>query len=75
MTRLERATGPDTRENISVKKAAAPNAETTARSSDGIISIEMIRRGAMLRAEQKVPFPEDSVDLIREAREERDAEL
>jgi hypothetical protein len=41
----------------------------------GRVSAEMIRRSDELRARQKAPFPEDSVDLIREAREERDRAL
>jgi hypothetical protein len=54
---------------------AVPAADTVAKASDGTISPEMIRRAAALRAEQKVPFPKDSADLIREAREQRHTEL
>jgi hypothetical protein len=54
---------------------AVPAADTVAKASDGTISSEMMRRAAALRAEQKTPFPEDSADLIREAREQRHAEL
>jgi hypothetical protein len=46
-----------------------------AKSSDGTISAEMMRQAAMLRAAQKASFADDSVELIREAREQRDAEL
>ncbi len=58
-----------------VLEQAVPAADTVAKASDGAISSEMMRRAAALRAEQKVPFPEDSADLIREAREQRHAEL
>jgi len=58
-----------------VLEQAVPVADTVAKGSDGMISSEMIRRAAALRAEQKAPFPEDSADLIREAREQRHAEL
>ena len=58
-----------------VLEHAVPAADTVARASDGMIRPQMIRRAAGLRAEQKAPFPEDSADLIREAREERHAEL
>jgi predicted transcriptional regulator len=54
---------------------AVPAADSVNRASDGTITAGMIRRAAALRAEQKEPFPEDSADLIREAREQRDAEL
>jgi hypothetical protein len=46
-----------------------------AKSSDGTISAEMMRQAAMLRAAQKASFADDSVELIREAREQRDAEV
>lgn len=52
-----------------------PAIDTVARASDGAISLEMMRQAAALRAEQGAPFPEDSADLIREAREQRHAEL
>ncbi len=58
-----------------VLEQAVPAADTVAKASDGAISSEMMRRAAALRAEQKAPFPEDSADLIREAREQRHAEL
>jgi len=35
----------------------------------------MLKRADALRKEQKEPFPEDSAELIREAREERYADL
>ena len=58
-----------------VLEQAVPAADAVTKASDGTISPEMIRRAAALRAEQKVPFPEDSADLIREAREQRHTEL
>src|SRR5712692_4551691 len=58
-----------------VLEQAVPAADTVAKASDGAISSEMLRRAVALRAEQKAPFPEDSADLIREAREQRHAEL
>jgi hypothetical protein len=58
-----------------VLEQAVPAADTVTKASDGTISPEMLRRAAALRAEQKAPFPEDSADLIREAREQRHAEL
>jgi hypothetical protein len=45
------------------------------KASDGIVTSAMVRRADALRKQQKEPFPEDSTDLIREAREERYAEL
>jgi hypothetical protein len=58
-----------------VLEQAVPAADTIAKVSGGAISSEMMRRAAALRSEQKAPFPEDSADLIREAREQRLAEL
>ena len=43
--------------------------------SHGIVTRAMLKRADALRKAQKEPFPEDSADLIREAREERYAEL
>jgi hypothetical protein len=48
-----------------------PTTETT----DGIVTSEMLERADTLRKQQKEPFPEDSADLIREAREERSTRL
>lgn len=45
------------------------------RPADGTVSAETLRRFAALRAEQAVPFPEDSADLIRESRTERETRL
>jgi len=53
----------------STKKSNSPKA------SDGIVTKAMLKRADALRKEQKEPFPEDSADLIRGAREERYAEL
>ncbi len=58
-----------------VLERTVPAADRVAKATDGAISSEMMRRAAALRAEQKAPFPEDSADLIREAREQRHAEL
>jgi len=58
-----------------VLEHAVPAADTVTKASDGTISPKMIRRAAALRAEQKVSFPEDSADLIREAREQRYGQL
>ena len=52
-----------------------PVTDTIAKGADGTITPEMIQRANALRAEQKAPFPEDSADLIREAREQRNAQL
>ena len=45
------------------------------RASDGIIRREMGRRADALRAHQKEPFPKDSAELVREARNQRYSEL
>lgn len=58
-----------------VLEQAVPATDTVTKASDGTISSKMIRRAATLRAEQKAPFPEESADLIREAREQRRTEL
>src|SRR5262252_6211523 len=57
-----------------VLEQAVAAADAVTKASDGTISSEMIRRAAALRAEQNAPFPEDSADLIREAREQRHTE-
>jgi vacuolar-type H+-ATPase subunit C/Vma6 len=49
--------------------------ETVPRKRSRRISAEMIRKADELRRELKTPLLRDSVDLIREAREERDAHL
>ena len=43
--------------------------------SDGMVTLRMIESADALRKQQKEPFPEDSADLIREAREQRYARL
>jgi hypothetical protein len=58
-----------------VLERVVPAAETVAKGSDGTIASRMIRRAKGLRAAQSKPFSEDSADLIREAREQRHAEL
>jgi hypothetical protein len=45
------------------------------KTADGKISPETLRRFAAFRAEQAAPFPEDSADLIRESRAERESRL
>jgi hypothetical protein len=58
-----------------VLEQAVPAMDTVTKAPDGTINQEMIRRAAALGAEQRAPFPEDSTDLIREARDQRHAEL
>jgi hypothetical protein len=40
-------------------------------AGDGLVTTEMLQEAETLRAEQRAPFPEDSADLVREAREQR----
>ena len=54
---------------------AIPVSEAVVKTSDGAVSSGMMRRAEELRAEQRAPFPEDSADLIREAREQRHSQL
>jgi hypothetical protein len=54
---------------------AVPDARAVRRPPNGIITTETMRRFATLRAEQAAPFPENSADLIREARIERENQL
>jgi hypothetical protein len=49
--------------------------EWVPKKNAGRVTAKFIRRADELRRQQKVPFAEDSVDLIREAREERDAQM
>lgn len=49
--------------------------ENVPRKNSGRITAEFIRRAHELRREIKHPLTRDSADLIREAREERDARL
>ncbi|MCL5045112.1 MAG: hypothetical protein M1336_07495 [Deltaproteobacteria bacterium] len=58
-----------------VLEQAVPVTDTIAKGADGTITPEVIQRADALRAEQKAPFPKDSADLIREAREQRNAQL
>jgi hypothetical protein len=59
-----------------VLERVVPAAETVGKGGpDGTIASRMIRRAKGLRAAQSRPFPEDSADLIREAREQRHAEV
>ena len=54
---------------------AVPAGRTLKRAADGVISADTLRRFDALRAEQPAPFPEDSADLIRESRTERENQL
>jgi hypothetical protein len=45
------------------------------KAADGSVSSDTLRRFAALRAEQPAPFPEDSAELIRESRAERETHL
>jgi hypothetical protein len=54
---------------------AVPARGAARRTPEGIIPTETLHRFATLRAEQAAPFPEDSADLIREARIERENQL
>ncbi len=45
--------------------------ESLTGAGDGTVTAEMLREAEMLRSEQRAPFPEDSADLVREAREQR----
>lgn len=58
-----------------VLEQAVPVSEAVVKASDGAITPNMMRRAEQLRAEQRAPFPEDSADLIREAREQRYTQL
>jgi len=51
---------------------AVPAGRAVRRTPDGIITTEAMHHFATLRGEQAAPFPEDSADLIREARMERE---
>jgi hypothetical protein len=55
-----------------ILETIVPGADST---RTGRVTTEMIRRSDALRARQKTPFAEDSAELIREARLERDAQL
>ena len=54
---------------------AVPAGRTLKNRADGTITAETLRRFATFRAEQATPFREDSADLIREARMERENQL
>ena len=58
-----------------VLEQAVPVSEAVVKASDGAITSNMMRRAKQLRAEQRAAFPEDSADLIREAREQRHSQL
>jgi len=52
-----------------------PPGRALKKAADGSISSATLRRFAALRAEQRAPFPEDSAELIRESRAERETHL
>jgi uncharacterized protein (DUF1778 family) len=54
---------------------AVPAGAALRKTADGTVSAETLLRFAALRAEQRAPFPEDSADLIRETRAEREDQL
>jgi hypothetical protein len=54
---------------------AVPAGRALKKRADGTITAETLGRFAAFRAEQTIPFPEDSADLIREAGMERDKQL
>jgi hypothetical protein len=54
---------------------AVPGGRALRRRADGTITAETLGRFAAFRAEQATPFPEESADLIREARMARDNQL
>ena len=56
-----------------VLEQAVPVAEPIAKAPDGAITSHMLLWAKRLRFEQAEPFPEDSADLIREARAQRQA--
>ena len=58
-----------------VLEQSVPAADTVAKPSNGEVTSAMIRRADKLKAQQRAPFPEDSADLIRESREQRNAQL
>ena len=51
-----------------VLEPTVPVSEAFVKASDGAITTNMMLRAKHFRAEQRAPFPEDSADLIREAR-------
>ena len=51
---------------------AVPVGRALKRRTDGTITAQTLGRFAAFRAEQMTPFPEDSADMIHEARIERD---
>ncbi|HYB89635.1 MAG TPA: hypothetical protein VEC38_01180 [Candidatus Binataceae bacterium] len=52
-----------------------PPAQPLKRTARGAITPETLRRLAAFRAEQTTPFPDDSSDLVRESRIERENQL
>lgn len=58
-----------------VLEHSVPAADAVSKPSNGKVTSAMIRRADKLKAEQGAPFSEDSADLIRESREQRNAQL
>ena len=54
---------------------AVPSGRALKRAASGTITVDTLRRFAALRAEQSAPFPEDSAELIRESRTDRENQL
>jgi plasmid stability protein len=54
---------------------AVPGGRALKKRADGAVTVDTVRRSAALRAEQAAPFADDSADLIREARLERNDQL
>jgi len=54
---------------------AVPAGRAVKKRPDGTVTGDTLHRFAAFRAEQAAPFPEDSADLLREARMERDNQL
>jgi plasmid stability protein len=54
---------------------AVPGGRALMKKVDGTITADTVRRSTALRAEQPAPFADDSADLIREARLERNDQL
>ena len=52
-----------------------PAGRAPKKKADGTITADTLHRFAAFRADQEAPFPDDSADLIREARLERDNQL
>ncbi len=72
--RIEKAAADDLSLSVYVARLL-DRAVPPLKKTDGTISRNTLRRFAALRAEQREPFPEDSADLIRQIRSERESQL